>query len=85
MAQKMRENYREDVAGRANVADTPELLEYYDELEALETAALWTVANKIEPWQPNSSSVPVFWRYDDLRGHVFARSSLCLPRRRAGA
>ena len=25
-----RENWREDVAGRANVEDTPELLAYYD-------------------------------------------------------
>ena len=33
-----RENYREDVAGRANVEDTPELVAYYDELERLDTA-----------------------------------------------
>jgi gentisate 1,2-dioxygenase len=79
MAQKVRENYREDVAGRANVADTPELLKYYDELETLQTAALWTVANKIEPWQPNSSSVPVLWRYDDLRGHVLRSVELVSP------
>ena len=50
MATKARENHREDVAGRANVEDTPELLAYYDELERLEAGALWTVANKIEPW-----------------------------------
>ena len=53
MATTARENHREDVAGRANVEDTPELLAYYDELEKLEAGALWTVANKIEPWQPN--------------------------------
>ena len=62
----VRENFREDVAGRANVEDTPELLAYYDELDRLETGALWTVANKIEPWQPKSTSVPVLWRYRDL-------------------
>ena len=28
-----RKSYREDVAGRANVEDTPELVAYYDELE----------------------------------------------------
>ena len=33
MATKARDNHREDVAGRANVEDTPELLAYYDELE----------------------------------------------------
>jgi gentisate 1,2-dioxygenase len=62
MATGRRENHREDVAGRANVEDTPELLAYYDELENLDAGALWTVANKIEPWQPKSSSVPVLWR-----------------------
>jgi gentisate 1,2-dioxygenase len=44
-----RQNYQEDVAGRANVDDTPELLAYYDELDGLNAGALWTVANKIEP------------------------------------
>lgn len=74
-----RENYREDVAGRANVEDTPELLAYYDELEALEAGALWTVANKIEPWEPLSSSVPMIWRYRDLREHVLRSVELVTP------
>ena len=56
--------------GRANVEDTPELLAYYQELEQLDTGALWTVANKIEPWEPTSASLPVLWRYRDLREHV---------------
>jgi len=43
------ENQREDVAGRANVEDTPELLAYYDELKEFDAGALWIVANKIEP------------------------------------
>ena len=79
MATKPRENYREDVAGRANVEDTPELLAYYDELEKLDTGALWTVANKIEPWQPKSDSVPVLWRYRDLREHVLRSVELVTP------
>jgi gentisate 1,2-dioxygenase len=61
---------REAVAGRANVEDTQELLSYYGDLEKLKAGALWTVANKIEPWFPQSSSVPVLWRYRDLRDHV---------------
>ena len=61
---------RDDVIGRANVEDTPELTAYYKDLERFETGALWTVANKIEPWEPKSSSVPVLWRYKDLRGPV---------------
>jgi gentisate 1,2-dioxygenase len=74
-----RENYREDVAGRANVEDTPELAAYYDDLERFDTAALWTVANKIEPWEPKSDSVPVLWRYADLRDHVLRSIELVSP------
>lgn len=70
---------REDIIGRANVEDTPELMAYYQELEQLETGALWTVANKIEPWQPVSSSVPVLWRYCDLRSHVLRSIALVTP------
>jgi gentisate 1,2-dioxygenase len=74
-----RENHRENVAGRADVEDTPELLAYYAQLDTLDAGALWTVANKIEPWQPKSSSVPVLWRYDDLRGHVLRSVALVSP------
>ncbi len=73
------DQYRENVPGRANVADTPELLAYYADLEKLETAALWTVANKIEPTQPVSVSVPVLWRYQDLRAHVLRSADLVSP------
>ncbi|KIC48649.1 cupin domain-containing protein [Tateyamaria sp. ANG-S1] len=70
---------REDVVGRANVEDTPELLQYYDELSGHHTGALWTVANKIEPWEPQSQSVPVLWRYQDLRGKVLRSVELVTP------
>ena len=79
MRSAVRENYREDIAGRANVEDTPELLAYYGELERLEAGALWTVANKIEPWQPKSASVPVLWRYRELREHVLRSVELVTP------
>lgn len=78
MAQE-HENHREDVIGRSNVEDTPELLAYYDELKKYETGALWTVANKIEPWEPKSESVPVLWRYNDLREHVLRSVDLVTP------
>ena len=61
---------REAVPGRANVEETKELLSYYADLEKLEAGALWTVANKIEPWFPQSTSVPVLWPYRELREHV---------------
>jgi gentisate 1,2-dioxygenase len=70
---------REDVIGRANVEDTPELQAYYKDLEKYEAAALWTVANEIEPWQPRSTSVPVLWRYNDLREHVLRSVQLVSP------
>ena len=73
------DNHREDIAGRANVEDTPELLAYYDELQKFEAGALWTVANKIEPWEPKSDSVPVLWRYTDLREHVLRSLDLVTP------
>ena len=76
---KGRENYRENVAGRANVEDTPELIAYYEELEKLDAGALWTVANKIEPWQPKSASEPVLWRYRDLREKVLRSVELVTP------
>jgi len=79
MALPIRENHREDVPGRADVADTPELLDYYDRLDTLQAGALWTVANKIEPWQPKSSSVPTLWRYRDLRDHVLRSLDLVSP------
>ena len=72
-------NFREDVLGRANVEDTPELIAYYDDLEKLNTAALWTVANKIEPWFPQSSSVPVIWKFKQLREHVLKSVALVSP------
>lgn len=71
--------YRESIAGRADVADTPELLAYYQQLARLQAGALWTVANKIEPWQPKSDSVPVLWRYRDLRDHVLRSVALVSP------
>src|SRR4026208_2153207 len=58
---------REDVIGRANVEDTPELAAYYDQLGAQESYALWTVANSIEPWQPQPTSQPQPWSYRAMR------------------
>ncbi len=76
---KKHENYREDGVGRANVEDTPELLDYYKDLEKYQAGALWTVANKIEPWEPKSQSVPVVWRYKELREHVLRALQLVSP------
>ncbi len=70
---------REDVAGRANVEDTPELAAFYQDLAARDAGALWTVANQIEPWQPKSASVPVLWRYSEMRPPVLRSVELVTP------
>ena len=54
---------REDVVGRANVEDTPALDRYYEELGRQESYALWTVANSIEPWHPQPTSLAQLWSY----------------------
>ena len=71
--------YREDMVGRANVSDTAELVEFYRHLETQHAGALWTVANKIEPWEPQSGSQPVVWRYELLREYVLRALDLVTP------
>ncbi|WP_375394648.1 cupin domain-containing protein [uncultured Sphingomonas sp.] len=79
MAEAGYDQYREDRIGRANVADTPALVDFYEDLDRLSAGALWTVANKIEPWQPAPPSVPMLWRYADLRPHVLRALELVTP------
>ncbi|MFB7471378.1 cupin domain-containing protein [Kitasatospora sp. NPDC056184] len=57
----------DDRIGRSRVTENPELAAYYEELAKVDAGALWTVANEIEPWYPQPRSVPVLWRYADLR------------------
>lgn len=73
------QNQSDDQYGRARVQNTPELEAYYKELENLGAGALWTVANDIEPWEPKSNSVPMLWKYDDLRDLVLKSSELVTP------
>src|SRR5581483_7770810 len=70
---------REDVIGRANVEDTPELDRYYAELGRPDSYALWTVANDIEPWQPKPASQPTLWSYAALRPLVMQALDLVSP------
>ena len=65
MSEERFDTHRESVLGRADVEDTPELVKYYQDLTQFEAGALWTVANKIEPWEPKSESVPVVWLHQD--------------------
>jgi len=54
---------RENIIGRANVEETPELEAYYKSLEGEALGALWNVANEIEPWYPQPKSVPTLWKW----------------------
>ena len=69
----------DDVLGRARVKDTEALEAFYDELGKRDTVALWTVANKIEPWFPQPASVPILWRYEDIRPFVIDSLDLVKP------
>jgi gentisate 1,2-dioxygenase len=79
MTSQSYDEFREERVGRANVADTPELVSYYRTLEQINAGALWTVANKIEPWEPKSSSEAILWRYSDLRDLVLKSVDLVTP------
>ncbi len=70
---------REDVIGRANVEDSPELDRYYQELGRQESYALWTVANSIEPWHPQPASHPTLWSYKAMRPLVLQALDLVSP------
>ena len=61
---------RENVIGRANVEDTPELEAYYRALEGEALGALWNVANDIEPWYPKPRSVPTLWSWKKIERYV---------------
>lgn len=61
------QQYDDSRLGRARVSDTPELKAFYQELADLDSGALWTVANDIEPWYPQPASVPMRWRFSELR------------------
>ena len=70
---------KEYVAGRAHVDDTPELERYYADLTGRDMGALWTVANKIEPWHPVPSGVPVLWEWRHVRPAVLRALELVKP------
>jgi len=67
---------RENVVGRANVEDTPELEAYYASLEGEALGALWNVANDIEPWFPQPKSVPALWSWKRIEPYVRKAATL---------
>lgn len=75
----METNYSDDIYGRAKVKSSEELEIYYKELQDMDTGALWTVANDIEPWEPHTISAPMFWSYEKLRPFVLEAARLVTP------
>lgn len=69
----------DNVEGRARVKHTPQLDAYYEELAEYDAGALWTVANDIEPWEPKAHSIPMIWRYRQLRPLVLRSLELVRP------
>jgi len=70
---------RDNQIGRAIVTDDDQLKSYYKELNQFNTGALWTVANDIEPWEPTAHSIPVLWKFEDIRPYVVKASELVSP------
>ena len=70
---------RDRELGRARVADSEDLQQYYGELDRLDTGALWTVANEIEPWEPHAFSAPTLWRWSELRIQALRSLDLVAP------
>ncbi len=70
---------RDTQLGRARVRDNEELAAYYSDLDRLDTGALWTVANDIEPWEPHANAVPVLWPWAELRDKALLALDLVSP------
>jgi len=70
----------DDIPGRARVRDAPELESCNDDLAQNETAALWSVANAIEPCEPTPVCDPVLWKWDRLRADVLRSIDLIRPK-----
>ena len=74
-----RDNRGEDGAGRENLGDGPSLLANYDDLDELNIGSLWITANKIEPWEPKSTSMPALWPQAELHKHDLHPVALLKP------
>lgn len=71
--------FDDSVYGRSRVAESDELKAYYQEVQDLGTKAFWTVANKIEPWEPRTLSAPMLWEFDKLRPLLIKATELVSP------
>ena len=59
---------------------SPERRDFYGRLDKTSTAPLWEVLGKIIPPYPTPETVPVLWRYDDIRPLLLEAGRLLTPR-----
>ena len=59
---------------------TPERREFYDRIGTKGAAPLWEVLTTIIPAKPSPGTVPVLWRYDDMRPLLMEAGRLLTPK-----
>ena len=59
---------------------SPERQEFYGRLDTKSTAPLWEVLGRIIPPQPTPDTVPVLWRYDEIRPLLMEAGRLLTPK-----
>ena len=59
---------------------TPERREFYDRIGTKGAAPLWEVLTSIIPAKPSPTTVPVMWRYDDMRPLLLEAGRLLTPK-----
>ena len=59
---------------------TPERREFYDRIGTMGAAPLWEVLTTIIPAKPSPGTVPVMWRYADMRPLLMEAGRLLTPK-----
>ena len=62
-----------------HVEATPELQEFYRDLQSMNTAALWTVLEGMMPDYPQPKAVPFLWKYSQVKPQLLRAGKLVRP------
>jgi gentisate 1,2-dioxygenase len=62
-----------------HVETTPELEEYYRDLESANLAPLWTTLATSMPDEPQPRAIPFLWKYQDVRPRLIRAGELVRP------
>ena len=60
----------------ASTATSDELASFYQDLESISSAALWTVQEDLLPSEPKSKAIPHIWRWKDMRPRAMRAAQL---------